>query len=333
MGEPRATLKTGYGAALLALAVVGFFGWLLAGQSGSATLSVFADTDTLMVVVAAGAAFTTAVSARLTRGRVRGAWLSLTVGLAGFTLGAAIWLYYAVAGRVAPFPSVADAAYLMLPIAAGVALLLLSTGLSRTSRTRLILDGLCVAASFSIIIWAAVLDEVWDASARDQLKIAVSLAYPVLDAAVLTIAVVVLARAQPGQRRTLALLTLAMVCIAVSDGVFVYLAATQRHVNADIVDVGWLAGMLLMAVAAATGRDFSVRGTVVAQPPSWASVWLPFIPVVTASVAALVQPPEEVRSAPIIVPSAILAFAFLARQLLVMRTGGRRWPNRPCAIR
>ena len=234
MGEPRATLKTGYGAALLALAMVGFFGWLLAGQSGSATLSVFADTDTLMVVVAAGAAFTTAVSARLTRGRVRGAWLSLTVGLAGFTLGAAIWLYYAVAGRMAPFPSVADAAYLMLPIAAGVALLLLSTGLSRTSRTRLILDGMCVAASFSIIVWAAVLNEVWEASARDQLKIAVSLAYPVLDAAVLTIAVVVLARAQPSQRRTLGLLTLAMVCIAVSDGVFVYLAATQRHVNADI---------------------------------------------------------------------------------------------------
>ena len=113
-----------------------------------------------------------------------------------------------------------------------------------------------------------------------------SLAYPVLDAAVLTIAVVVLTRARPGQRRTLALLTVAMVCVAVSDGAFVYLAATQRHVNADVVDVGWLAGLLLMAVAAALGRDFSVRETVVAQPPSWASVWLPFIPVVAASVAA-----------------------------------------------
>ena len=70
VGEPRATLKTGYSAALLALALVGYFGWLLAGQPGSATLWFFADTDTLMVVVAAGAAFTTAVSARLTRGRV-----------------------------------------------------------------------------------------------------------------------------------------------------------------------------------------------------------------------------------------------------------------------
>ncbi len=323
MGEPRATPRLGYGAALLALGLVGYFGWLLAGQSGSATLSFFADSDTLMVVVAAGAAFTTAVSARLTHGRVRGAWLSLTVGLAGFTVGAAIWLYYSVAGRAAPFPSVADAAYLLLPIAAGITLLLLSTGLSRTSKTRLMLDGICVAASFSIIVWATVLDEVLRTPAREQNKIAVSLAYPVLDAAVLTIAVVVLTRARPGQRRTLALLTSAMVCIAVADGAFVYLAATQRHVNVDIVDVGWLAGLLLMAVAAATGRDFFVRGTVVAQPPSWASVWLPFIPVVTASVAALMEPPEEVRSAPIIVPSAILAFAFLARQLLVMSENRR----------
>ena len=60
VGQPRATtLKASYSAGLLALAVVGYFGWLLAGQSGSAILSFFADSDTLMVVVAAGAAFTT----------------------------------------------------------------------------------------------------------------------------------------------------------------------------------------------------------------------------------------------------------------------------------
>ena len=238
MGEPRATLKKGYSAALLALALVGYFGWLLAGHPDSATLSFFADTGTLMVVVAASAAFTTAVSAHLTRGRVRAAWVSLTVGLTGFTLGAAIWRYYQVAGRVAPFPSVADVAYLILPIAAGITLLLLGTGLSRTSKTRLMLDGICVAAAFSIIVWATVLDDVLRTPAHEQLKIAVSLAYPVLDAAVLTIAVVVRTRARPGQRRTLALLTAAMVCVAVADGAFVYLAGTQRHVNAGVVDVG-----------------------------------------------------------------------------------------------
>ena len=323
MGEPRAKLTRVYGAALLALALVGYFGWLLAGQPGSATLSFFADTDTVMVVVAAGAAFTTAVSAQLTRGRVRAAWLSLTIGLTGFTLGAAIWRYYQVAGRVAPFPSVADIAYLILPIAAGTTLLLLSTGLSRTSKTRLMLDGICVAASFSIIVWVMVLDEVFRTPAHEQLKIGVSLAYPVLDAAVLTIAVVVLTRARPGQRRTLVLLTAAMVCIAVADGAFVYLAATQRHVNPDIVDIGWLVGLLLMAVAAAVGRDFSVRETVVAQPPSWASVWLPFIPVVVASLAALLEPPQQVRSAPIMVPSVVLVIAFLIRQLLVMSENRR----------
>ena len=192
---------------------------------------------------------------------------------------------------MAPFPSAADLAYLILPIAAGITLLFLSTGLSRTSKTRLMLDGICVAASFTIIVWATVLDEVSPAARpANSSKSLWPLAYPVLDAAVLTIAAVVLTRARPGQRRTLALLTSAMVCIAVAD----VRSSTWRRPNATptqlFVDVGWLAGLLLMGVAAALGRGFSVRENVVAQPPSWASVWLPFIPVVAASWPPLLKP-------------------------------------------
>ena len=51
---------------------MGYFGRLLAGQPVSAAVAFFADTDTLMVAVAAGAAFIAGVSARETRGRVRG---------------------------------------------------------------------------------------------------------------------------------------------------------------------------------------------------------------------------------------------------------------------
>ena len=62
-------------------------------------------------------------------------------GTLGFAVGSAIWLGYVLTRRVPPYPSVADAAYLLLPIAVGTTLVLLATGLSRSSRTRLILDG------------------------------------------------------------------------------------------------------------------------------------------------------------------------------------------------
>lgn len=313
----------GLSAAVVGLALVGYFSWLLSGRPRSEMLSLLFDSDTLLVVVAAGAAFVAAVSARVTRGRLRAAWLSMTVGLTGFSVGAAIWRYYQVTGNRAPFPSVADAAYLLLPLAVGLALVLLATGLTRTSRTRLLLDGLIVAASFTIVVWLLVLDEILRANSPSQFTIAVSLTYPVLDAAVMAIAILVLARALPGQRRTLVLMTAGMACITVSDSMFVYLAATQRHGTTELLDLGWLLGLALMAAAAVAGRTFTVRETVVAQPPSSASVWLPFIPVVAAALVALLEPPEVVRQPQIMVPSVVLVIAFLTRQLLTMSENRR----------
>ncbi len=310
-------------AAVAGLVVLGYLGWLMSLRPASELLSLILDSDTLLVVVAAAAAFASAVTARVTGGRVRAAWLSMTAGLTGFTVGAAIWRYYQVSGNQAPFPSVADIAYLILPVMTAIALVLLATGLSRTSRTRLILDGLIVAASFTIVAWVLVLEEVVEAERVNEVKVAVSLSYPVLDAAVLTVAVLVLARALPGQRRTLAFLALATSCIAISDGAFVYLAATQRHSQFEVIDLGWLAGLALMIAAAVAGRDFAVRDTVAAQPPSAASVWLPFVPVVAASVAALLVPPELIRTPPIMVPSIVLVIAFLTRQLLTMSENRR----------
>ncbi len=158
---------------------------------------------------------------------------------------------------------------------------------------------------------------------QDRLTIAVTMTYAILDAAVLTIAILVAASAQPGQRRTFALLTAAMVCISVSDGVFVYLSAKDIPGN-DAFDIGWLAGLLLLTAGAVIGQRFVYRETVVAQHLSSASVWLPFIPVVAASLAGILERPEDVRKAPIRGrPSVLVAAAFLIRQLLLV-TENRR---------
>lgn len=291
---------------------------VLGGWSDTSALSQFTNTDNLMMALAALATGAAASTARTGRGRVRGAWIAVAIGLGCFTFGAALWRYYQVAGYEHPYPSAADAAYLVLPIATAVALLLLSSGLTRTSRTRLILDGLIVAGSFTIVGWAAVLDELWSSAPVNRLQVAVSISYPVLDAAVLTIGVLVVARAQRGQRRTPVLLTLAMLGIAIADGVFVYLTATHRQTGTQVLDVGWLVGLSLFIAAAITGRGFAHRGAVAAQTVSWTSVWLPFVPVLLASAAIFTETPEQIKDGPIPVIGIVLLLAFSGRQLLVM---------------
>ncbi|MBB3604506.1 diguanylate cyclase (GGDEF)-like protein [Mycolicibacterium sp. BK556] len=290
----------------------------LGGGAGDSLLSVFTNTDNVMIELSVVAAIAAALTAQSGRGRVRLAWIIVAFGLVCFTLGAVLWRIYKLVGYKHPYPSLADLAYLVLPVATAIALLLLSTGLSRTSRTRLILDALIVAGSFTIVGWAAVIDELWDSEPRDRMQVAVSVSYPVLDAAVLTIGVLVVARVQRGQRLTLILLTLGMLGISISDGAFVYLTATHQHTSTQLLDLGWLIGLALFIAAAITGTGFAHRDAVAAQPVSFTSVWLPFVPVMFASFAVFTESPDEIRSGPIPVIGMVLLLAFGARQVLVM---------------
>ncbi|BBX07295.1 GGDEF-domain containing protein [Mycolicibacterium aichiense] len=285
--------------------------------SGSG-VSLVSLADNLMTSMAAVATVAAAVTARTGSGRVRIAWAVMAIGLGSFTVGALLWFVYRLTEFEHPYPSVADAAYLVLPIAVGIALIVLSTGFSRTSRTRLVLDALVVAWSFTIVGWIAVLSEIWKSAPGDRLRVAVSAGYPVLDAAVLTIGVLVVARAHGVQRRTLALLTAAMAAIAMSDGVFVYLTATRQPTDTALLYPGWLIGLALFIGAAVTGRGFTHREVIAAQPVSWTSLWLPFVPVLLASAAVFTQSPADLAVGPIPLIGFLLLLAFSARQLLVM---------------
>ena len=65
-----------------------------------------------------------------------------------------------------PYPSLADAFYLMYPVGAGVAVVLLSTSNTGRSRIRLVLDGLIVAASLFVVSWISVIENVFRAVAN-----------------------------------------------------------------------------------------------------------------------------------------------------------------------
>src|SRR3954447_23878051 len=81
--------------------------------------------DDVAEMVAAFAAAAAGIwRARHTAGRLRASWTLVAAGCAAWGVGEAIWCYYELlAGRDTPFPSWADAGFLVFPVLALVGLL------------------------------------------------------------------------------------------------------------------------------------------------------------------------------------------------------------------
>jgi hypothetical protein len=142
--------------ALAALATVGLFvcaGMLLSGSSfsgpdgvagigpaGCLTMSVFATS------CAASAAWAAQSGQRL-------AWIVLAVGLGGWAIGNAVWFFVSLGG-VAPISatSIADLGYVVLPLCALIAALVVPSHDDSRFGIGLLLDGLLVAASLLMVL-------------------------------------------------------------------------------------------------------------------------------------------------------------------------------------
>ena len=77
--------------------------------------------------------------------------------------------------------------------------------------------------------WVLVLRTIYDAGGASPFAVGLSLAYPVTDLVIITVAVMVLARARTEKRATLAMLTAGIVFMALSDSAFVYLTAHDTY--------------------------------------------------------------------------------------------------------
>ena len=264
-----------------------------------------------------------ALAARSAEGRQRRAWICLAVGSAGWAGGEALWIFYERVLHQSPFPSLADASYLLFPIGAGVAMVFFPSGYSGQSRARFVLDGFIVAGALFEISWVFVLRSVYDAGGTSSFALGLSLTYPIADIAILTVALVVLARARTGRRTTLAMLTVGVVMMALSDSAFAYLTANDAYFSGHVIDIGWAIAFLTFGMAALISRRIPEAVVVVPQVPSGVSMWLPYIPV---AIAALVCIPAYLPTpglGPIFVSSTLLMSAVMARQFIVVRQNQR----------
>ncbi|OBA91958.1 hypothetical protein A5662_21505 [Mycobacteriaceae bacterium 1482268.1] len=268
------------------------------------------------------AAFATLCSARAAwraQGRQRRSWACLTVGLTGWALGEAIWIFYDHVLHQVAFPSFADASYLLFPIGTGFAIALFPTGYSGQLRTRYVLDGVIVAGALFEISWVLLLRDAFEAGGTSALALGLALAYPIADIAIITTAILALARARPWARTTLAMLTGGMVLMASSDSAFAYLAAHNAYYSGHVIDIGWVAAFLTFGAAALMHRQAPETETARPHAPSRFSMWLPYIPVALAALVCIRAYFPTAGLGPIFISSTVLMAAVMARQFVVVR--------------
>ncbi|WP_328350388.1 bifunctional diguanylate cyclase/phosphodiesterase [Mycobacterium sp. NBC_00419] len=314
-------LRTAHVATAAVVVFVAFAAWILSGVSQGTALS--AVDDIVFVVLAIPAITLAAMAARSTHGRLRMAWIAMAIGLLGWALGDSIWTYYELVVNGAPFPSIADAAYLVMPVAFCVALLLFPAEDSARFRGRMLLDGLIVAGSLFLASWVTILNPLYQAGGDDTLAFVISLAYPISDVVILTIAAIAAIRAAPEQRLVLGLITAAMACIALSDSAFAYLSAKAEYSSGSVIDIGWVAGLLLITVAAAAGRETPHHKDGALSLPGWASIWFPYAPLLLAGVVAAAEPPEMFQTPLVEIVGALVVATVLARQFLAVSDNRR----------
>jgi hypothetical protein len=182
-----------------------------------------------------------------------------TVAPAALTIedGSALWvtgdLYYELAFANAdevPFPSVADAFYLLLYpfVYAGLALLL--RGRLQEIRRDLWVDGLIAGTTIAALGAALVFGAVVEGTGGDPWAFWTNLAYPSADLGLIGVVTAVLAMTGWKVDRAWAFILLGCFVFGVADTAYLYATATSTYAEGALLDAGWVAGIALIAVAA-----------------------------------------------------------------------------------
>jgi diguanylate cyclase (GGDEF)-like protein len=219
--------------------------------------------DALQLGAGSTAVLAGVIAARRVDGPQRRWRLLIAAGMAGWTVGQAIWTWYQLVDeRELPSPSLADVGYFMFPIFALPALRILarSTDVPRRRATAqwtahggvaLVLDGLIVSGSVFILAWAAALGPVVRAAEPDLVAWAVAIAYPVSDVVLLVVALllVVADRIDRRLRVNVLLLAAGVLMLACSDSIFAYLVSDGAASMQPLADAGFVLGPVFIAYA------------------------------------------------------------------------------------
>ncbi|MCB5182926.1 putative bifunctional diguanylate cyclase/phosphodiesterase [Streptomyces antimicrobicus] len=235
--------------------------------------------------------------ARTNRSRERPAWLLFAFSSLMGACGNAVWGWYEVVlGRPVPQPSVADFAFLCFAPPAIVGLLVLAKRpVTRAGWVCLALDSWLIGGSLLTLSWSLALahaaQTAQDGAPGSVPRAALSLAYPLLDIALVSMVLVLHFRRSPGNRSAVNTAIAALALTVLSDALFTSPLLRANYQSGQLLDAGWFAGSLLLAYAPWGARRFGYGAEGTGHPRGHRPVSRPItgsLPALTPYLAAAV---------------------------------------------
>jgi diguanylate cyclase (GGDEF)-like protein len=228
------------------------------------------------------AAVCSGVAARAAQGRNRTAWTTMTIALAIWVAGELSRALYTLVLHRSLFPSPADFLYLAFVVLVCVAFVQFPAEPTQGSRTRVLFDALIVAVTLFLVLWVAVLGNVYQATRVDSVAQARALLYPLFILFIFVAAVVFVARSGAGNSVVMWLLMAAVTLMAFSGVTFAFLQLSNRYYPGHLTSVGWVLGMSCFGAAALLSRQPRSPIPQSTATPSSIPLWLPYVPLFIA---------------------------------------------------
>lgn len=286
--------------------------WIGVGGSGVASAVNGPVYDA--VVVAAGLACL--LRARESRAE-RAAWLALGAAVLSWAAAEVYWTAYIEGNPSAPYPSPADIGYLAFYPLAVVGLYLLVRARAKELDPRLWMDGAIAALGTGALGAALIFEFVADHARGSSLEVLTTLAYPLGDIILLSLAVGVIAltRWRPG--RTWSLLLAGLAAMAVAD-----VAYTLQSYGGTLPAGAWIEPIYL-ASAVFVGAEAWQSETKMIEPDArfdgWRELVVPGIVAVTMIALVALQYFSHASALTTLLWSATM-LAVLGRLVLSLRT-------------
>jgi diguanylate cyclase (GGDEF)-like protein/PAS domain S-box-containing protein len=219
----------GWGSREVAL-IMGDFG--LSAAAGAAAVSCF-------------------LHARDRRVRFRQAWLLFALSSTMASLGNLIWGWYEVVlGREVPNPSYADLFFLCFAPPAIVGLLVLAKRpVTKAGWVCLGLDSWLIGGSLLTLSWSLALAQAAKSEGPSVAHTALSLAYPLLDIALVSMVLALHFRRSAVNRTAVNTAIGALALTVMCDALFTSPLLHNNYRSGQLLDAGWFAGSLLLAYA------------------------------------------------------------------------------------
>ncbi|MBQ0984517.1 EAL domain-containing protein [Streptomyces sp. F63] len=187
----------------------------------------------------------------------RPAWLLFALSSSMAAAGNFVWGWYEVVlRRPVPEPSAADFCFLLFAPPAIIGLLVLAKRpVTRARWICLGLDAWLIGGSLLTLSWSLALAHTADGRGEGVAQTALSLAYPLLDIALVSMVLVLHFRRSSANRSAINTAIAALALTVLCDALFTSPIFREEYRSGQLLDAGWFAGSLLLAYAPWVGRQ------------------------------------------------------------------------------